>query len=117
MSDNRIWFKLGKYQFYYAKIDKCIFIYDGNILFFISNKNDCLNVLDNPNNTYSYISYCLNNNELNTNNNYKNFINNAKIYVPNANNLTIYKYAENDQFYFHLYNSEMKHNNISSQLK
>ena len=114
LSDNKIWFKLGKYQFYYAKIDKCIFIYDANILFFISNKNDCLNVLDNPNNTYSYISYCLNNNELNSSINYKNFINNAKIYVPNANNLTIYKYAENDQFYFHLYNFEMKYNNISS---
>ena len=50
LSDNKIWFKLGEYQFYYAKIDKCIFIYDDNILLFISNKNDCLNVLDNPNN-------------------------------------------------------------------
>ena len=36
--ENKEWFKLGKHIFYYAKIDKCIFIYYGIELFFISNK-------------------------------------------------------------------------------
>ena len=112
--DKKIWFKLGKYIFYYLKIDKCIYIYDGDILFFISNKNDCLDILNNPNNTYRYISGCLNNYLLYNKYNYNNFINNAKEYVPNANNLTIYKYSENEKFYFHLYNDQMKYNNISS---
>ena len=112
--DKKIWFKLGEYIFYYLKIDKCIYIYDGDILFFISNKNDCLDILNNPNNTYRYISGCLNNYLLNNKYNYNNFINNAKEYIPNANNLTIYKYSENEKFYFHLYNDQMKYNNISS---
>ena len=112
--DKKIWFKLGEYIFYYLKIDKCIYIYDGDILFFISNKNDCLDILNNPNNTYRYISGCLSNYLLNNKYNYNNFINNAKEYIPNANNLTIYKYSENEKFYFHLYNDQMKYNNISS---
>ena len=112
--DKKIWFKLGEYIFYYLKIDKCIYIYDGETLFFISNKNDCLDILNNPNNTYRYISGCLNKYLLYNKYNYNNFINNAKEYVPNANNLTIYKYSENEKFYFHLYNDQMKYNNISS---
>ena len=71
-------FQLGKYIFYYVKIDKCVFIYDDNILFFISNKRDCLDLLNNPNNTYGYLSKCLNNFNIADKINYTNFINNSK---------------------------------------
>ena len=114
LSDKKIWFKLGEYIFYYAKIDKCIFIYEEDNLFFISNKKDCLNILNNQNNTYRYLSVCLHNYLLYNKYNYIDFINDAKEYIPNANNITIDKLSKNEEFYFHLYNSEMKYNNISS---
>ena len=112
--DKKIWFNLGKYIFYFVKIDKCVFIFDENTMFFISNKENCLNLTNNPKNTYSYISNCLNDARIDSELNYINFINNAKEYIPYANNITIYKYIEEEKIYFHLYNNEMEYNNLSS---
>ena len=113
LSDSKIWFQLGKYIFYFIKIDKCIFIYDENDLFFISNKEECLNLQNNPDYNYSYLSICLNNSKITNKDNYINFINNAKEYIPNEKNISIDKYIEEENIYFHLYNSEINYNNLS----
>ena len=114
LNDNKIWFQLGQYIFYYAKIGKCIFIYDGDELFFISSRNECKNLGNNEKYINEYISNCLNNNELNNKEKYFTFIENAKEYNPNSNNITIYKYIEEEKKYFHLYNSSINIRNISS---
>ena len=114
LNDNKIWFQLGQYIFYYAKIGKCIFIYDGDELFFISSQNECKYLGNNEKYINEYISNCLNNNELNNKEKYFTFIENAKEYNPNSNNITIYKYIEEEKKYFHLYNSSINIKNISS---
>ena len=112
--DEKIWFQLGKYKFYYTKIDKCIFIYDGIELFFISNKVQCKNLVNNYKYTIANISECLNNFTLDNKLKYINFIENAKEYNPNSNNITIYKYIETEKKYFHIYNSHINYKNIST---
>ena len=112
--ENKEWFKLGKHIFYYAKIDKCIFIYYGIELFFISNKIQCKNIVNNHNYTIVNISQCLNNLNLDNTIKYTNFIDNAKEYNQNSNYITIDKYIEKEKKYFHLYNTHINNKSISS---
>ena len=109
LSDQKIWFKLGKNIFYYVKIDRCILIYYENEIFFLNNKYMCLNILnDFP---YYNISECINNSEIIDNESYKDFIINTKEYNYNDKNISIYKIIEEGNKFFYLYNPNVKYNN------
>ena len=100
-----IWFKMGEYEFIYAKIKDCIYVFYENSLFFYSNKKDCT---FSNNFDYSYISKCLKNPELKDINKYNNFLNNYNEYNPNDENVNIIK--EIDDYVFHLVNSQTNDN-------
>ena len=85
---NNIWFNLGEYNFYYSKIKKCVYIFDGNLsLFFYSNRNDCSFDSSMINN----ISECLNISYITQKKDYEDFLNKAKEYDPYAKDITIFK--------------------------
>ena len=112
--NNSIWFQLGKHTFYYAKISYCIFIFYGNELFFVSNKKYCSYLIDFGYSTQN-LSLCLN--QSNKDFNYKDFIENEKVkeYNQSETQITIDKYVEEGNIYFHLMtNYTIKNRNISS---
>ena len=91
--DMNLWFKLEEYKFYYAKINKCVYIFDGKnlTLFFYSNREDC--AVDNDI-MIQFIRNCLNKPEITGVKEYMNFLNSAKEYDPNATDVTIFKKVE-----------------------
>ena len=115
-STDIIWFKLGKHIFYNAKIGDCVFIFYGNELFFVSNKQVCSN-LDNYNKVYSnaYVAYCLN--KTNSKDfNYKDYVNDKKVKEYNINDkgIKIDKYIEEEKLYFHLMTPNTTNNSVSA---
>ena len=86
------WFKMGKYQFNYAKIDKCVYIIFNDSIIMFSNMSEC---------EYKYYDYknCLNLN-INNEEEYYAALKNAYEYVPDDNssslNITI---DDNVKFY------------------
>ena len=99
LNENKIWFEMGEYKFYFAKINTCVYIFFDNSLFFCSNKKDCLN-----NNNYYYISKCLGNESLKNKEVYINYINTSLEYNPLDKEITIIKKIGNNTF--HLVNSQ-----------
>ena len=112
--DTGEWFKLDEYIFTFLELDECIFIFDKNDLFLISNKEACTPLMISTN--YKYITKCLNNDKINK----KKFIDidNVIIYDSSKEGIIAEKYAEDGNIYFHLikYNSQKDKNykNISS---
>ena len=106
--ENKIWFKYEGNTFYYAKINKCIYVFNDNQLLFYSNENDCS--FNQLNRYINYISECLNGLFVKDEKGYNEFIKNSKEYHPNEENVTIYK--EIDNMTFHL-GSEYNSNNFS----
>ena len=86
------WFQMGKYQFNYAKIDKCVYIIFNDSIIMYSNMSEC---------EYKYYDYknCLNL-DINNEEEYYAAIKNAYEYVPDDNstslNITI---DDNVKFY------------------
>ena len=105
LDKKQIWFKMGEYEFIYAKIQDCIYVFYNNSLFFYSNKKDCT---FSSNYDYTHISKCLKNPELKDINKYNNFLNNHYEYNPNDVNVNIIK--EIDDYVFHLVNSQTNEN-------
>ena len=91
--DRNLWFKMGEYKFYNAKIYDCVYIFDGKnlTLFFYSNRKDCT---FNSNIMIQFIGKCLNKPEITGVKEYLDFLDNAKEYEPNATNVTIFKKIE-----------------------
>jgi hypothetical protein len=82
MCNTKTWFKLGQYEFKYAKINKCVYILYKNKIVMYSNKSAC---------KYSYYDYknCMNVN-INNENEYNNALKNAYEYIrDDANNSLI----------------------------
>ena len=106
-SDENIWFKYVEYNFYFAKIEQCVYIIFNNSLFFYSNKADCL-LTDKV--SVLYISNCLNINSSTFANyeEYKTFIDNSIEYNPNEESIVIHK--EIDNYHFHLVNKQKSQN-------
>ena len=103
------WFKLDNYEFKFAKIKDCIYIFHDYSLFFYSNYSDCS--FDNNNiEEIKYISQCLNKSEIKSYDNYKEFLSESNEYNQRAENITIF--IEKNNFNFHLVNSQ-KDNNYS----
>ena len=93
--ENNLWFKLGDYNFYYGKIENCIYIFDNDLkLFFYSNKKDCLFGDDK----IEYISICINHPELIDVIAYYNFLSSAQEYKPNSTEVNIFKQIGNTNF-------------------
>ena len=116
--DKEIWFELGNIKFYYVIIDKCVFIFYENELFFISNKAKCQNI--DPQN-YIYISQCLNNgndnNVITDKEKYYKLLN-VPEYKKTDNKISIYKRVQDGDknILFHLVNlnpNEYNNENIS----
>jgi len=112
--DMNLWFKLEEYKFYYAKINKCVYIFDGKnlTLFFYSNREDC--AVDNDI-MIQFIRNCLNKPEITGVKEYMNFLNSAKEYDPNATDVTIFKKVEKKDskiksILFNLVNSQSQEN-------
>jgi hypothetical protein len=84
---------LEEYKFYYAKINKCVYIFDGKnlTLFFYSNREDCSFESDIM---IRFIRTCLNKPELTGVEAYMKFLDRAKEYEQNATNITIFKKIE-----------------------
>ena len=108
LDKNEPWFIYEDVKFVYAKINKCIYIFHQNSLFFYSNKNDCS--LDNIDRNIAHISKCLNGLIDNNEKKYNEFINNSTEYISNEENVTIYKTIDN--MTFHL-GSDQNSNNFS----
>ena len=108
LAKNKLWFEYEDIKFVYAKINKCIYIFNENSLFFYSNRNDCS--LDNIDRNIDHISKCLNGLVTNDKKKYNEFINNSTEYNLNEENVTIYKAIDN--MTFHL-GSDQNSNNFS----
>ena len=108
------WFKLNEDIFTFLELDECIFIFDKNDLFLISNKEACAPLMIN--NNYQYITKCLNNDKINM----SKFtdIDNVIIYDSSKEGIIAEKYSEDGNIYFHLikYKSQKINNykNIST---
>ena len=98
-----IWFKMGDYKFYFAKINNCIFVFQNNSLFFYSNKTDCKNIND-----YDYIAQCLNNNRLSNREYYLSFLDRNYEYNPQDTDVNIYRII--DDYKFHLVSTQTNNN-------
>ena len=105
--DEKIWFEYEEHKFYYAKIDQCVYIIYNNLLFFYSNKTDCI-FSDNVDT--EYISKCLNISTFNDYDEYKTFIEESKEYNPKDEKISIYRRINNCNF--HLVNGQ-KSNDFS----
>jgi hypothetical protein len=93
--EDSLWFKLGDYNFYYGKIENCVYIFDKDLnLFFYSNKKDCLFGTDK----IEYISICLNHPEITNTIAYINLIDSAQEYNALSNEVNIYKQVGNTNF-------------------
>ena len=102
-----IWFEMGIYKFYYAKILDCIYIFDLNdSLFFYSNKTSC----EFDTNRINYISNCINIDKDNFKN-YKDSLNNPIEYNPFDTEIKISTKVDN--ITFHLVNSQSNITNYS----
>ena len=97
LNKNEIWFKYERNTFYYAKINKCIYIFNNNQLFFYSNENDCS--FNKLNRNINYISECLNGLFEKNEKGYSEFIKISKEYNPKEENAIIYKEIENMTFH------------------
>jgi len=109
-----LWFKLKEYKFYFAKINDCVYIFDGKnlTLFFYSNREDCTFEGDL---WFYFIRICLNKPEITGVKEYMNFLNSAKEYDPNATDVTIFKKVEKKDskiksILFNLVNSQSQEN-------
>ena len=112
--DLNLWFKLGEYKFYYAKINDCVYIFDGQnlTLFFYSNREDCSFENDIM---IRFIRECLNKPEITGVKEYMAFLNSAKEYEPNATDITIFKKIEKKDskiksIFFNLVNGQSQEN-------
>ena len=78
-----IWFKMGRYIFYWAKVDKCIYIIYNHEIVIYSDKAEC---------QYKNFDYrnCFNL-DINNREEYEAAINNAYEYIPNSNTSSFYK--------------------------
>ena len=86
-----IWFKMGRYVFYWGKIDKCIYIIYNHEIIIYSNKNEC---------QYKNFDYrnCFNLN-INNKEEYDLAMNNAYEYIPDSNTSSFYKAEDKISFY------------------
>ena len=95
LARNKLWFKMGEYKFYYAKISDCILVFDSNFtLFFYSNKSNCLF----NENKIKYISDCLDIKDLNLQN-YQNSLIDSKEYNYSDTEIKISNKYGNITFY------------------
>ena len=112
--DMNLWFKLGEYKFYFAKINDCVYIFDSQnlTLFFYSNREDCSFENDIM---IRFIRECLNKPEITGVKEYMAFLNSAKEYEPNATDITIFKKIEKKDskiksIFFNLVNGQSQEN-------
>ena len=86
-----IWFKMGRYVFYWGKIDKCIYIIYNHEIIIYSNKAEC---------QYKNFDYrnCFNLN-INNKEEYDLAMNNAYEYIPHSNTSSFYKTEDKISFY------------------
>ena len=104
--ERKVWFELGRFKFYYLKIDKCVFIFYQDQLFFISNKDKCQRI-NTKIYSFSYISQCLiNSNEITTSIQYLDFLSHHPIYNDTNNKIPIIKQVQDGDknILFHLEN-------------
>ena len=102
--ERKVWFELGKFKFYYLKIDKCVFIFYGDELFFVSNKDKCLRI-ENKIYSYRYISQCLNKGDSIANlHDYYEFLSLYPEYNETDDKISIIKSEQDGNIIFHLEN-------------
>ena len=101
------WFKMGKYKFNYAKIDKCVYILFNDSIIMYSNMSDC---------EYKYYDYknCLNLN-INNEEEYYAALKNAYEYIP-VDNHTSLNITIDDNVRFYILNEYTKKKISSVQL-
>jgi len=93
--DDNLWFKLGEYNFYYGKIDNCVYIFDNELkLFFYFNRNDC-SFRDDK---LEYIAICLNHPEITDEVTYNNLLDTVQEYKPFSKEVNIFKQIGNINF-------------------
>ena len=115
--EKKVWFELGKFKFEYLKIDKCVFIFFEDQLFFISNKTKCRGI-DTKRYSYSYLSQCIiNNNDIGEEMKYLDFLSFIPEYNETDDKISITKRVQegDKNILFHLVNlkTNAKAKNIS----
>ena len=102
--EKKVWFELGKFKFNYLKMDKCVFIFYEDQLFFISNKTKCQGIYSQYS---SVISQCLTkSNNIKNKDDYLNLLNSIHEYNGTDDKITIIKQVKDEdrEIFFHLVN-------------
>ena len=101
--ERKVWFELGRFKFYYLKIDKCVFIFYEDQLFFYSNKSKCQRI--GKIYSYNYISKCISNsNGITNDSEYIEFLNKYPQYNEEDDKISIFKRVQDGDknILFHL---------------